>query len=74
MKTFLETERLILRELTFDDVQFIISLMNSPGWLKYIGDRNIHTDEDAIKYIENGKLKDKPENKIMASSNASRMN
>lgn len=57
MTTYLETDRLILRQLTAEDTQFIISLVNSPGWLQYIGDRNIHTDEEAKTYIENGPVK-----------------
>ena len=48
----LETERLRLREYTVDDAPFIFELMNSEGWLNYIGDRNIKTVEDAKKYIE----------------------
>ncbi len=49
--TILETERLLLREQNEGDTTFILALMNSPGWLKYIGDRGIKTEEDARKYI-----------------------
>ena len=49
----LETDRLILRQFTATDAPFIIELVNSPGWLKYIGDRNIHTEAEARNYIEN---------------------
>jgi RimJ/RimL family protein N-acetyltransferase len=49
----IETERLLLREFTVDDSQFILELLNSEGWLKYIGDRNIKTTEQAINYLEN---------------------
>jgi RimJ/RimL family protein N-acetyltransferase len=58
----LETERLRLREFTLDDTAFIIELLNSPGWLQFIGDRNVHTKEDAIAYLENGPLKSYREN------------
>ena len=47
-----ETERLKLREYTKDDAPFIFELMNSEGWLKYIGDRNIKSVEDAKAYIK----------------------
>ena len=43
----LETDRLLLREYTLSDAPFIFKLMNSEGWLKNIGDRNIKTIEDA---------------------------
>jgi len=53
----LETARLILREQAEDDTPFIRELMNTPGWLRYIGQRNIHTDDDARAYIANGAMK-----------------
>ena len=46
------TDRLILNELQANDHAFIFELVNSPGWLEFIGDRNIRTPEDAIAYIE----------------------
>lgn len=57
MKFILETERLLLRQFTTDDAKFIVQLVNSPGWIKFIGDRNIKTDEQANKYLQNGPLK-----------------
>ena len=57
MKYILETERLALREFTFDDTAFIVELVNSPGWIRFIGDRNIKTEEQAKTYLENGPLK-----------------
>ena len=57
MKYILETERLRLREFTLDDSQFIIALMNSPGWLRFIGDRDVRTIEQAEQYLENGPLR-----------------
>ena len=58
----LETERLILREFTFGDAEFIISLLNSPGWLQFIGDRNVKTIDDAKNYLLNGPMKSYSEN------------
>lgn len=40
------------------DDQFIIELVNTPGWIKFIGDRNIKTPEDAAAYIK--KIVDNP--------------
>lgn len=52
----LETKRLIIKELILDDASFIFELLNTEGWLKYIGDRNIKTVEDAKNYIVKGPL------------------
>jgi RimJ/RimL family protein N-acetyltransferase len=57
MKAILQTERLLLREFTEDDPAFIVELLNSPGWIQYIGDRNIKTEEQAREYLNNGPLK-----------------
>lgn len=48
----IETERLLLRKYTLMDAPFVYILMNSEGWLKNIGDRNIKTFEDAENYIQ----------------------
>ena len=34
------------------DAEFMMRLVNTPGWLQYIGDRNIHTLDEATAYIE----------------------
>lgn len=62
MKYILETERLQLREFTLDDTDFIIELLNSPGWLQFIGDRNVKTKEQAVNYLQNGPLKSYTQN------------
>lgn len=49
----LETERLRLRPLTTNDAGFILALVNSEGWLKYIGDRQVSDKKDAQQYIRN---------------------
>jgi len=49
-----ETARLRLRELTAEDAAFILELVNEPAWLRFIGDRNVHSLEDARGYIERG--------------------
>jgi RimJ/RimL family protein N-acetyltransferase len=49
-----ETERLRVRWLNADDGEFIFALLNQPSWIQYIGDKDIKTLEDALRYIENG--------------------
>ena len=53
------TNRLTLRKLKKQDCSFILELVNSEGWIKFIGDRNVHTESDSLKYIENILNKDK---------------
>ncbi|MGE8422741.1 MAG: GNAT family N-acetyltransferase [Sphingobacterium siyangense] len=50
-KTF-DTERLFIRPTTKGDAHFIFELFNTPNWLKYIGNRNLQSIEDAERYIE----------------------
>lgn len=50
----LETERLALRRLSAGDAAFIIELLNQPSFIKNIGDRGVRTNEDAVRYIQNG--------------------
>lgn len=52
--TVLETERLILRPFTVDDAQFILTLLNEPSFLQYIGDKKVRDLEGARQYILNG--------------------
>lgn len=47
-----ETDRTTLRELTVDDAEFMLNLLNQPSFIKYIGDRNVRTVEQARNYIE----------------------
>jgi RimJ/RimL family protein N-acetyltransferase len=63
MKKILETERLILREMDGADAEFIFDLLNQPSFIKYIGNRNVHSierareiirDRYAASYRENG--------------------
>jgi RimJ/RimL family protein N-acetyltransferase len=58
----LETERLILRKFIEADAPFVLELVNSEGWIKYIGDRKVYSLEDAKKYLLNGPIKSYTEN------------
>ena len=48
----LQTDRLLIRPIKIEDKEFIYSLVNSDGWLRYIGNRNIKNNSDAEKYIQ----------------------
>jgi ribosomal-protein-alanine N-acetyltransferase len=58
MKSKYITPRLLLNELNLSDAKFILELVNSPEWIKFIGDRNINTDKIAKEYIR--KIMDDP--------------
>jgi len=46
------TKRLKLDRLNLNDTAFIFELLNTEGWIKFIGDRNIGSMEDSENYIE----------------------
>jgi RimJ/RimL family protein N-acetyltransferase len=52
MKNTIETERLLLSALAKEDADFILELVNTPEWITFIGDRNVRTGDDALKYIQ----------------------
>jgi RimJ/RimL family protein N-acetyltransferase len=52
----LETERLRLRWFTPDDAPFVLELLTDPSWLRFIGDRQVRTLDDARAYIDRGPL------------------
>lgn len=52
----LETERLTLRKLSLEDAGFILELLNDPSFLRFIGDKNVRSLEDARQYILKGPL------------------
>lgn len=47
-----ETERLIIREMTTDDAAFVLELINTPKFHRYIADRGVRTVAEAEEYIE----------------------
>ena len=51
MTTIIETERLHLRRFTIDDADFFMALVNDEEWIKNIGDRHVHTLDDARAYL-----------------------
>ncbi|HEY9030782.1 MAG TPA: GNAT family N-acetyltransferase [Kangiella sp.] len=47
-----ETERLRIRHLQHSDANFIYQLYNQPNFIKYIGDRGVHSPKDAEVFIQ----------------------
>ncbi|HMJ05729.1 MAG TPA: GNAT family N-acetyltransferase [Chthoniobacterales bacterium] len=47
----LETERLVLRQITLGDAPLILALMNDPAFIRYVADRGLRTEADAAGYI-----------------------
>jgi len=56
MKKILSTERVFLAEWELADAPFLLELVNTPGWIENIGDRNIHNIADAEAYIKKLRL------------------
>ena len=50
----LETQRLLLRRLNADDAPFILTLLNEPSFIRYIGDKSVRDLDAARRYILNG--------------------
>lgn len=51
--TVVTTERLTIREMDASiDAAYVNRLLNSPKFLKYIGDRGVRSDEQAAVFIE----------------------
>ena len=46
------TSRLRLRPTSPVDAQLVLNLLNTPKWLRFVGDRNVHSEEEAQDYIK----------------------
>lgn len=60
--TVVETERLLLQQAHHNDRPFFFKLLNSPDWIAYIGDRGVHSLEDAGDYIQNALIQSYTDN------------
>jgi RimJ/RimL family protein N-acetyltransferase len=54
--TTLRTRRLVLGELSFDDAEFIIELLNDESFVRFIGDKGVRTVADAHEYLRSGPM------------------
>lgn len=48
----ISTSRLKIRPICLADSGFMLELVNTEGWLSYIGNRNIYSTKDAEQYIQ----------------------
>ncbi|NNC57490.1 MAG: GNAT family N-acetyltransferase [Woeseiaceae bacterium] len=53
---YIETERLVLRRLTLNDVGLMLSVWNDPAFMQHVGDRGIRTVEEAETALKEGAL------------------
>lgn len=51
-KEVARTSRTVLREASLDDAEFVLELINEPGWRQYISQHSIDTLDQAKEYIE----------------------
>ncbi len=56
MSAILHTPRLTISKFTVADAPFILELVNTFTWIRFIGDRNIHTLTEAEAYVLNGPM------------------
>ncbi len=54
--TVLETERLLLSRLSYDDCEFIFELVNEHSFKRFIGDKNVNSLDDARRYLREGPI------------------
>jgi RimJ/RimL family protein N-acetyltransferase len=54
--SIIETPRLVLRQLNFEDAPFILELLNEPGFLRHIGDKGVRSLADARDYLARGPM------------------
>jgi len=52
----LETERLLLRQMSAEDAEFVFELVNEPAFIRNIGDKGVRNLNDARDYILNGPI------------------
>ncbi|MEL6381442.1 MAG: GNAT family N-acetyltransferase [Cyanobacteria bacterium J06626_18] len=58
----IETSRTVVDRIMLKDAPFFVALLNSPDWLRYIGDRNIANVNDACQYLQNSFLRSYEDN------------
>ena len=52
----ISTQRLFVRPITVDDAPFILTLLNEPSFIRYIGDKSIRDVDAARQYILSGPM------------------
>ena len=54
--TVLETDRLLLSPLSYDDCEFIFELVNEPSFKRFVGDKKVASADDARRYLRDGPI------------------
>ena len=52
----LHTDRLTLRPFALTDAEFVVRLLNEPGFVRFIGDRGVRDLDAARRYLREGPL------------------
>jgi|KBSSwiS6_1023812.scaffolds.fasta_scaffold05186_3 RimJ/RimL family protein N-acetyltransferase len=52
MSIRITSSRLLIDPVSINEYQFIRELVNTEGWLQFIGNRHIYSDPDAITYVQ----------------------
>lgn len=57
MNFMLQTERLVLRQLTLDDADLMLAIWNDPAFIRNVTDRGIRTLDESREAMSQGALK-----------------
>ena len=52
------TDRLLLRRFIEDDWLLMLTILNDPDFVKFVGDRGVKTEADARAYLDDGPIAD----------------
>ncbi|OOE95595.1 GNAT family N-acetyltransferase [Salinivibrio sp. AR640] len=56
MTLICRSKRLNVRQFILDDAPFIVELLNDASFIRYIADKKVRTEQDAIEYLRHGPL------------------
>ncbi|OOF22015.1 GNAT family N-acetyltransferase [Salinivibrio sp. IB574] len=56
MTLICRSKRLNVRQFHLDDAPFIVELLNDESFIRYIADKKVRTEQDAIEYLRHGPL------------------
>ncbi|OPX56869.1 Protein N-acetyltransferase, RimJ/RimL family [Oceanospirillum multiglobuliferum] len=56
MNILCETDRLMIRQFELSDTEFIVRLLNEPAFIRYIADKKVRSQDDAVHYLKQGPM------------------
>ncbi|ODQ00637.1 GNAT family N-acetyltransferase [Salinivibrio sp. SS2] len=56
MTLICRSKRINVRQFHLDDAPFIVELLNDASFIRYIADKKVRTEQDAIEYLRHGPL------------------